>query len=480
MSKKVFIKTLGCQMNVRDSEIILGLLQKKGFTRAKSLDEADVILFNTCSVRQHAEERVWGKVGMLKKFVSFPKFAGANLNRLGIRSHKKTVVPLSFAKAKLGRGGDYPDKKIIGVIGCMAQNYKNEIFRRLPHVDFVCGPANIYEIPSLIEKAIQEDVQTLAIDKEQRPLRKEGSRDSTLKAFVSIMYGCNNFCSYCIVPYVRGRERSRPLKHILDEVENLAQRGCKEITLLGQNVNSYGNDLQEKINFIRLLEKLNRVDGVERIRFVTSHPKDASLDLFKAMRDLPKVCEHLHLPLQAGSDKILRLMNRRYTLTDYLELIDCLRQQIPDCSITTDIIVGFPGESETDFERTYQAMEKIQFDEAFIFKYSPRPKTKAAQLQDDVAMETKQKRNQRLLKLQEAISLKRNRNLLGSSVEVLTETVGNYFESGVKKKALQGRSRTNKVTLFSGENKFISQLVKVKINKVTTHTLIGEFNGKFC
>ena len=378
----VYIRTFGCQMNMRDSEIILGMLQKQGYKQARQIEEADVILFNTCSVRQHAEERVWGQVGML--------------------NHAK--------------------RKIIGLIGCMAQNYQDEILRRLPHVDFVCGPANIYDIPDLLEKVARENVQLLAVDRIKRPLYTDCSfRTNNLKAYVSIMYGCNNFCSYCIVPYVRGRERSRPLRHILDEVKDLAGRKLKEIILLGQNVNSYGKDLRGKINFVKLLEKLDKIKSIERIRFVTSHPKDASKELFQAMRDLPKVCEHLHLPLQSGCDKILKLMNRKYTLGNYLKLIDYLRNLIPDCSITTDIIVGFPGESEADFEKTSQAMKKIQFDKAFIFKYSPRPKTKAAELKDDVPLEVKKQRNQALLRLQEEISLKRNREPLGASLDILAE-----------------------------------------------------------
>lgn len=455
--KKVFIRTFGCQMNVRDSEIILGMLQEKGYRQAGRLEEADVILFNACSVRRQAEHRVFSIVGSLKRL--------KNGTSKGLTRNTHNAIR---------------NTKVIGVIGCMAQNYQDEIFRRLPHVDLVCGPANIYDIPQLITKARNENTQVLAVDRLRRPLLPDCSfRTNNLKAFISVMYGCNNFCSYCIVPYVRGRQRSRPLKHILDEAKGLAGRGVKEITLLGQNVNSYGKDSRGKINFVRLLEKLDRIEGIERIRFVTSHPKDASKELFRAMRDLPKLCEHLHLPLQAGSDKILRWMNRRYTLRNYLKLIEDLCRIIPDCGLSTDIIVGFPGESETDFQKTHQALQRIRFDEAFIFKYSPRPKTKAAQLKDDVPLEIKQRRNQALLKLQEEISLKKNKSLLDGSVRVLTDGLGNYFErDSSKTNMLQGRSRTNKVTLFAGKRDLISQIVNVRINRVTTHTLIGELNGK--
>lgn len=442
--RSVYITTYGCQMNVRDSQIILGVLRKQGYEQADCLEKADIILFNTCSVRQHAEERVWGKAGMLER-----------LKTQNLKS------------------------KVIGIIGCMAQNYQDEIFRRLPHINLVCGPSNIYDIPDLLKKIISENTQVMAVNRRKRPLLTDCQPDGeALKAYVSIMYGCNNYCSYCIVPYVRGRESSRPLRHILNEVKNLASHNFKEITLLGQNVNSYGKDLNGKIDFIRLLENLDKIAGIERIRFITSHPKDVSKELFRAMKELPKVCEHLHLPLQSGSDKILRLMNRKYTLRDYLKLIDDLRRLIPECSLTTDIIVGFPGESEADFQRTYQAMERIQFDEAFIFKYSPRPKTKAAELEDDVPLEIKRYRNQKLLALQERISLKKNKALLGRSLEILAEGVGSYFAGRFRKDALKGRTRTNKVTLFSGKRELISQMVDVKITRALTHTLIGEINGK--
>jgi len=364
----VYIRTFGCQMNVRDSEIILGMLQKEGYLETESPKEADVVIFNTCSVRKHAEERAISNMGMLLK-----------------------------ARGK--------KEKIFGIVGCTAQALKKDLFSRLPGLNIVCGPANIYDIPDLIKKAIKKDTQVLAVDRVKRPLLRDCSfRTDNLKAYVSIMYGCNNFCSYCIVPYVRGRQLSRPLRHIIDEVKDLASRGCREITLLGQNVNSYGQDLKGKTDFTGLLEKLNRVAGIERIRFMTSHPKDASKRLFSAMRDLSKLCKHLHLPLQSGSDKILKLMNRGYSFSDYSGLIECLRKIIPGCNITTDIIVGFPQESEADFQKTYQAMQKIRFDQAFIFKYSPRPKTKAAELEDDVPLKVKQKRNNMLLKLQKITS----------------------------------------------------------------------------
>ena len=436
-TKKVFIRTLGCQMNVRDSEIILGMLQRRGYKQAQRPENADVILFNTCSVRRHAEERVWGKVGMLKK----------------IKNQKSKIK--------------------IGVIGCMAQYYKEEVFRRLPHIDLVCAPANIYDIPDLIKKAIKEDTQVLAVDRVKRPLLKDCSfRGDSLKAYVSIMYGCNNFCSYCIVPYVRGRERSRPLSHVYDEVKDLAQRGYKEITLLGQNVNSYGRDLRGGINFVRLLEKLDKISGIERIRFISNHPKDASKALFRAMRDLPSVCKELHLPLQAGSNRILKAMNRKYTLGQYLEKIDYLRTLIPDCRLTTDIIVGFPGEKEDDFQKTYQAMQDIQFNAAFIFKYSPRPKTKAAGLRDDVPLEEKQRRNQLLLRLQRKISLKKITSAIIVSC-VLFLQAGYLFAQGPALKNAEVLVLKDEYAQAAGECKKVLRAHPQAAIKAKAHYLLG-------
>lgn len=429
-------------MNVRDAQIILGMLQERGYAQAKSAQEAQVILYNTCSVRQHAEDKVWSEIGRL---------------------------------AKTPR----PTKKIVGLVGCMAQNYQEEIFRRFPYVDLVCGPANIYEIPDLVQQAADGKTHLLATDKDRRLLRKEPlCRPASLKAFVNIMYGCNNFCSYCVVPYVRRREQSRPLKHILAEVKELAEQGCKEITLLGQNVNSYGRDLTDGIDFVGLLEKIDRIKGIERIRFVTSHPRDAAKRLFQAMRDLPRVCEHLHLPIQSGSDKILALMRRGYTLQDYSRLVEQLRRLMPNCSLTTDIIVGFPGETEADFQKTRQVLNNLQFDEAFIFKYSSRPRTRAAGLKDDVPLPEKERRNRLLLALQEQISLAKNKRLLGTVQEILTEGRGRVFTDGCAKNILQGRTRTNKVSLFPGKTSLVAQVVKVNIKRATTHTLIGEIDGK--
>lgn len=433
-SRRVFIRTFGCQMNDRDSEIIYGMLIEKGYEPARSMNDADVILFNTCSVRKHAEDRVWGKVGMLK----------------------------DIKKERFGL--------ILGIVGCMAQNYKEKILKELPWVDFVCGPQNIYDIPELIEKARLMGRRCVAVDKGVRPIDgpQPSYRIDSLKTYVSISEGCSNYCFYCIVPYVRGREVSRPRDDIIKEVKDLVKRGFKEVTLLGQNVNSYGNDLADGVSFVRLLEDLDKT-GIERIRFITSHPKDVTDDLFKAMRDFGSVCEHLHLPLQSGSDRILELMRRGYAREDFFKLVEKLRRYVPQSAITTDIIVGFPGETDDDFNQTVRLMKEVEFDNGFIFKYSPRPPAKSSELEDDVPKKVKEERNRFLLELQAEISLKKNNGLVGTEVEILVDG-----RSRKDAKRLSGRTRTDKVVVFEGDRSFIGKLAKVAIDQATTYTLMGE------
>jgi len=353
-------------MNDRDSEYAMGLLIEKGFQKTDSIDKADVILFNTCSVRKHAEDRAISNMGMLLK-----------------RKHK--------------------NGKIYGIMGCSAQALKELLFKSLPDLDIVCGPGEIYRLPHFIDMAIESKI--LACDNIDRdpPEFRSTFRENKKSTHVSIMRGCNNFCSYCIVPYVRGHERSRKPNSIINEVKELAKRGFKEVMLLGQNVNSYEGPTN-KYNFAQLLKDLNKIDGIEKIKFMTSHPKDASVELFKAIKDLGKLENHLHLPLQSGSDRILKLMNRSYAAKKYTTLIKQLRELLPNCDITTDIIVGFPTESEDDFKKTYNLMKEIKFNAAYIFKYSPRPPAKAAALKDDVPEEIKKKRHKILLDLQKKIS----------------------------------------------------------------------------
>jgi len=434
MSKRVFIRTFGCQMNERDSELIAGMLIEKGYKIVDTVEDASIILFNTCSVRQHAEDRVIG-----------------NLHKLTIRKKKDPTLK-------------------IGVLGCMAQRHGELLFKEYSQIDIVVGPSNIYDIPDLLDRTMESE-KILAVNNQKRPRKKVKTehRSGIFSAYVNIMYGCNNFCSYCIVPYVRGREVSRPKADIIDEIKILADKGFKEITLLGQNVNSYGCGLSSKITFPELLEAVNKIKGIERIRFTTSHPKDATKSLFRAIRDLDKVCEHLHLPLQSGSDKVLDLMNRKYTYGEYRKKVEMLRTMIPDVAISTDIIVGFPSEKESDFKATRLAMEEIGFNSAFIFKYSPRSPALSSYLLDDVAEEKKKERNNELLNLQKKISLVKNKKVVGSRQEILVEGA-----SRMSGKELVGRTRNNTPCVFPGERDLIGRFVQVRVRGASPYTLKGE------
>ena len=417
-------------MNDRDSEEITGMLLERGYILSDSPEETDVALFNTCSVRKHAEERAISNIGALKAL-------------------KKKRPHL-----------------IVGVVGCMAKAQGDKIIEKLPIVDFIAGPANIYDIPDMIDEVMTAQRGQISIDRESRPYIKNIAYHAKgISALVTIMEGCNNFCSYCIVPYVRGREIGRPSQNIIDEIKKLTEEGYKEVTLLGQNVNSYKDG---ESNFIKLLEKINGIDGIKRIRFLTSHPKDAGEDLFKAMRDLDKACEHLHLPLQSGSDKILKSMNRGYTVADYLKKVEILRKHIPGCAITTDVIVGYPGESDEDFIMTEKLMETVKFNSAFIFKYSPRPPAKASGLDDDVPKRVKEERNQALLKLRDRISSLKDREFIGTQTEVLIENICRK-----EKHKVTGRNRQNIKVALAGNSDLIGKLKTVKINSVFCHTLVG-------
>ncbi|MBU0477021.1 tRNA (N6-isopentenyl adenosine(37)-C2)-methylthiotransferase MiaB [bacterium] len=362
-------------MNKHDSEVVLGLLLSQGYKAIESREKADVILVNTCSVRKHAEDKVYSMLGELTKI-------------------KK----------------DRPDL-VVGVMGCMAQKDKNGIFKRSSNVDFVCGTHNFQRIPKMIKTVVEQKtkIDLTEMGKQVFVSPTLSSRESKTSAWVSIMKGCDNFCSYCIVPYVRGREVSRPSEDILQEVKELAHAGYKELTLLGQNVNSYGKGLNENVDFSDLLELIHRIEGIELIDFVTSHPKDIPLKLIDAVANLEKVSRYLHFPLQSGSDKILRLMNRGYTLSHYMEIVNKLRERIPDIRLGTDIIVGFPGEDEEDFNKTYQAMKEIEFAQAYMFKYSPRERTAAFKLADDVPQQVKKERLNKIIELQKSISQKKKK-----------------------------------------------------------------------
>ncbi|MDP2981658.1 MAG: tRNA (N6-isopentenyl adenosine(37)-C2)-methylthiotransferase MiaB [Candidatus Omnitrophota bacterium] len=378
---KIYIRTFGCQMNEHDSARLKDLLLERGYGFCERQEDADVLIFNTCSVRKHAEDRVYGKVGTLGKL-----------------------------KAK-------NPGLIIGIIGCMAEALKSEIITSFPIVDFLCGPADLDKIPDIIDKIKLGAGHIMYLEGYKSKAIPEFSKNRNTgdSAYVKIMEGCDNFCSYCIVPYVRGRERSRPLKDILDEIKKLIKNGVKEITLLGQNVNSYGKGLKEKINFVELLKKIDKTIDKDcfgpsglamtktAVNFLTSHPKDASQELFKAMRDLESVVKILHLPIQSGSDKILKRMNRKYTAAKYKKLVNDYRKIVKGGNVSSDIIVGFPGETEKDFNDTFNIVKELRFDAAYIFKYSPRPLTKAAKFKDDVSLEEKERRHALLLELQRDI-----------------------------------------------------------------------------
>jgi len=403
-------------MNVRDSEVICGLLKKEGYKFTDEPKDADVILFNTCSVRQHAEDKVWSEIGRYKKFI---------------------VNSSEFIDKKL-RTTNYElrTKPIIGLIGCMAQNYKEKIFERAPNVSFVVGPSDIHKIAEIIEKVlgISKQMGTVPKKRGQSPfvkgqspksgdspffLRKIWETDGSIRpeeiyhtgfyedkehAYVVISEGCSNFCSYCVVPYVRGQLRHRKHSDILDEIRMAIDKGITKVTLLGQNVCAYG---AESINFIKLLELVNQINGLKEFSFITSHPRDVSLALFKAMADLEKLKKYLHLPVQSGSDRILELMNRSYTAKFYLELVDNYCKIVKNGVLTTDIIVGFPTETQEDFQETYNLVEEVKFNAAYIFKYSPRPHTEAERLVDDVDRKEKEIRHKIILDLQKDISNKK-------------------------------------------------------------------------
>ncbi|TAN43155.1 MAG: tRNA (N6-isopentenyl adenosine(37)-C2)-methylthiotransferase MiaB [Nitrospirae bacterium] len=424
MEKLVFIYTYGCQMNVHDSEKIRGVLSEKGYKTAETPEEADLIVFNTCAIRAKAEQKFYSQLGRIK----FLKQANKDLK--------------------------------IAVAGCAAQDAKQKIFRRAPYVDYVIGPRNIQSLPELLL-----DSRGLFVTENPEIAEQEfpAQRDSATKAWITIMYGCNNFCTYCIVPYTRGREVSRPSNSILAEIGQLVNKGYREVTLLGQNVNSYRSDT----DFPGLLRLIDR-SGIHRVRFVTSHPRDLSADLIKALSDLPSLCEHIHLPLQSGSDKILSAMNRRYTYADYLARVTGLRNSVPGISITTDVIVGFPGETEEDYELTVRALQEIEFDGLFAFKYSRRNGTRAGELDDQLSEEQKNDRLNRLLPLQEEITLRKNRLLEGLVLEVMVEGPSDSDPS-----RLTGRTRSNKIVTIPDSGEEEGALVRVEIRLARPHSLEG-------
>lgn len=437
--KRYHLITFGCQMNEHDSEIMAGILENIGFEAVADLSEADLIVINTCAVRKKPEEKVGGLLGKLK--------------------------PLKEQKRDL----------VIAVGGCMTQQAElaQYIKQRFSHVNLIFGTHSLTHFPQLLEEAIIKG--GTVVDLEENQDLREGlpiRRTDRYKAWLPIIYGCNNFCSYCVVPYVRGRERSRPLEDIVNEAHSLAREGYLELTLLGQNVNSYGQDRPETYDFADLLLELDKVDGISRIRFMTSHPKDLSPRLIETVARGGKICEHFHLPVQSGSNRILEVMNRRYTREHYLDLIRDIKLQIPGVAVTSDIIVGFPGETEYDYLDTMQLLEAARFDNAFTFIYSPRRGTKAAEMTDHEPRAQKERRLQKLSEIQQRISLDLNRELVDLVVEVLVE--GRSKSNPVM---LSGRTRTNKLVHFPSTLELTGRLVPVKICEARTWNLIGEEAG---
>ena len=435
--KKYLILTYGCQMNERDSEILEGYLENMGYYPAKNEKDADIIILNTCCVREKAELKVFGKLGELSK--------------------------LKKEKPEL----------IIGVCGCMTQ--QDEIFQRIknktPYVNLIFGTYNVHQLPNLLLKIQNTGEAAHEIwEKEGDIVESEISRRiDTIKAYVNISYGCDNFCTYCIVPHVRGRERSRTPDKIVEEISVLVNKGYKEIMLLGQNVNSYGKDFEHKFDFADLLTEINSITDLERIRYMTSHPRDFTDKLIETIAKCDKVCEHYHLPIQAGSNSILKAMNRGYTGEEYLELTEKIKAVTPNYSITSDIIVGFPGETEEDFKDTLDIVEKVKFDAAYTFAYSIRKGTPAAAMECQLDDEVKKERLHRLMDIQNKISLEKNMELIGSNVDILVESLSKTDDN-----RLTGRTRTNKVVNFSGDKTLIGKMVNVKITKAQTWSLVGE------
>lgn len=434
--KKYKISTFGCQMNEHDSEKISWILESMGYTPTEETEEADFIVYNTCVIRKSAEEKVYGQLGHLKDL----KRRRPNL--------------------------------IIAICGCMMQreDVREVILTKHKHVDIIFGTHNIHKLPQLINTNKQTGKTAIDIVEENKEIEDniDANRAFSYKAYVNIMYGCNNFCTYCIVPYTRGREQSREPENIIKEIQDLVSTGCKEVTLLGQNVNSYGNTLNKDYSFTNLLEDINNIEGLDRIRFMTSHPKDISDDVINSYVKLDKLCNHLHLPFQSGSNKVLHSMNRKYTREDYLKIISKIKQTDPNIAITTDIIVGFPGETEEDFQETLDLVKECEFDSAYTYLYSVREGTKAAEMEDQVPDDVKHIRFNKLLDILYPIGLKKNQEILGQTLEVLVEDISKNNEE-----VLSGRSRNSKLVHFKGDKNLIGKIVKVKIENCTTFTLEG-------
>lgn len=438
-SPKAHIRTYGCQQNEADSERIAGMAAEMGYTLTENVEEADLIIVNTCAVREHAELKALSVTGQFKH----------------LKEKKKSLV--------------------IGMCGCMVsqEHRKEDIKQKYPYVDFSFGTSMLYRFPEILYTCLTKNKRAFYLDTASSGNIAEGLpvvRGSAFKAWVSVMYGCNNFCTYCVVPYVRGRERSREKEKILREVSSLAASGYREITLLGQNVNSYGKDLYgDSYDFADLLSDVCKIDGEFMVRFMTSHPKDASKKLIDTMAENDKVAKQFHLPLQSGSNKILKAMNRVYTKEKYLELVEYMRRKMPDISITTDIIVGFPGESEEDFLETLDALEKVRYDNIFSFLYSPRKGTPAAGMENTVPSDVKNERFERMLKLQNEISNGKNQAYVNTVQRVLVEG-----RSKTDTTRLTGRNEKNRLIHFEGDDSLIGNMADILVERADTYALYGK------
>lgn len=430
--KTYYIRTYGCQMNELDTEVMRGELERRGLTWEENEMEADLLILNTCSIRDLAERKVMGKLG-----------------QLGRRKKKE---------------------QIIGVTGCMANAKKKSLFKKMPHVHFVLGTNDLHKLNDTLDEVLSTGEKSIGVE----PLFTQeldyagAQRDDKVKAYISIIRGCNKYCTYCVVPYTRGPEVSRPPEEIIRECQILASKGYREITLLGQNVNSYGKD-QPSFNtlFHDLLYKLDAIEGIDRIRFMTSHPVDITRELMEAIRDLPSPCEFIHFPIQAGSSRILRKMHRIYTLDQYFEKVQLLKEIIPNAALGTDIIVGFPTETDEEFMDTYRVLEQIEYSVAFLYSYSERQGTPATRFKDTVPEEVKQERLQMLMKLQDGIYKKQRRAMIGSTQEILIEA-----QSKRNPELLKGRTRCWKNALVKGDPKLIGSLCQVEVEDFSHQTLL--------
>ncbi len=457
MNKRVYIKTVGCQMNVLDSEMVIADLKRHGYTVVDTPAKADCILYNTCSVREHAEEKIYSALGKIRE--------------------SKERNP----------------EKLIGVLGCMAQKDQEIIFKRAPYVDMVVGPGQLHTIPELLEKVWAGEGRQMAVSLGRKdgsqaniarshetfdPLRDPTMRPTPFQAYLRIQIGCDKFCTYCVVPNTRGPEQGRHPEQILSEARTLAEQGCREITLLGQTVNSYKfkHDDGRITDMSALLEQLHPIDGIERIKFVTNYPKDMTERLLITIRDLPKVSPYLHVPAQSGSDVILKRMKRGYTVAEYMEMFQRIERILPEAAVSSDFIVGFSGETDDDFQQTIELVQRCRFKNSFIFQYSVRPGTKAAEnLPDDIPREVKIQRNNDLLAVQDAIAKEDNLKLIGQTVEVLVEGPSKKATKDENANVVQmiGRTDCDRIVVFDGNRRQAGEFIKIQVDDASCHTLIG-------